>query len=519
VTNTFTAYQDAAPAEGFQALDTRDLNDMELSAGVGTPGGGAVEAPAGEETPAAVSDAHAATQAAEALSGPLTVSGAEGVASVENPSGQPNGAPADAPGAASVLKEVPAQESGPASRVLAVMRPVLKIACCVAVILCVAFGIWRLMRQPQAAPAAGRSQAAQEPTIPAEELRPAQPEPAPPAADDHFAWEAKLREVDALRQTLLAKKEEILKLQQNYQEGVLEVEEEAARLIKRTGIDAPAQALKHRQLDLALKSIQRRQAYRDGLAKPLRWLELGSEELLYLKRRAIIDLQLKEISEHVDFKSNMLEIDSAISKYQPTAERLAAGTPDQVNTSLDVIWRRLAEQAKLATVSPDDPQDQEIINEVCSGRLGRLSELTNLTLRAARCLAESGAMELFMNRLNRISPAAAKKLCEWPGQWLCLNGIPRLPPDVAKALSGWTGERISLNGLSELPVEAAAALAGWKGRQLELMGLRTSGGLEPLAQWEAAGGKLYLPDGVRKEIGQLSAKGRPPASKPGPGRF
>ncbi|MCK7502629.1 MAG: hypothetical protein MZV70_00040 [Desulfobacterales bacterium] len=210
----------------------------------------------------------------------------------------------------------------------------LKIACCVAVILCVAFGTWRLMRQLQAAPAAGRSRAAQELTIPAEELRPARSEPDPPGADDHFAWEAKLREVDALRQTLLAKKEEILKLRQNYQEGVLEVEEEAARLIKRTGIDAPAQALKHRQLDLALKSIQRRQAYRDGLGETAALDRTRRpEELLYLKRRAIIDLQLKEIAEHIDFKSNMLEIDSAISKYQPTAERLAAGTPDQVNTS------------------------------------------------------------------------------------------------------------------------------------------------------------------------------------------
>jgi len=108
-----------------------------------------------------------------------------------------------------------------------------------------------------------------------------------------------------------------------------------------------------------------------------------------------------------------------------------------------------------------------------------------------------------MNRLSRVSPAAAKKLCEWPGQWLCLNGIPRLSPDVAMHLSGWTGERISLNGLSELPVEAAASLAGWKGRQLELMGLRKPTGIEHLVQWEAAGGKLYVPDNLRKEIGQL----------------
>ena len=416
------------------------------------------------------------------------------------------------------MKEAPAGRPAPATQALARMRPVLRIACCIGAVLCVASVVWLFMRQHQVDPTAARLRAVQVQAVPAEDLRPIRSEPEPPAADDPFAWEAKLREVDGLRQTLLAKKEEILQLQQNYHYGVLEVEEEAARLIKRTGIDASAQALKHRRFDLALKSIQRRQAYRDGLEKPLRWIELGSEELLYLKRRAIMDLQLKEIAEHIDFKSNMVEIDSAISKYQPTPERLAVGAPAQPHASLEVIWRRLAEQAKLSTVSAEDPRDQEIIGEVCSGHMGRLSELTDLTLRAARCLAESGAMELFMNRLDRISPAAAKKLCEWPGQWLCLNGIHRLSPDVAKHLSGWAGDRISLNGLSELPVDAAASLAGWKGRQLELMGLRKATGMEHLAQWEASGGKLYVPDGLRKEIDLLKGAGRPPANSAVPGR-
>jgi hypothetical protein len=518
VTETLTADKDASPADGFQALDSSDLSDMTTPAGVDGPGGGVVETPAGEEIPAAVPDAPAETKAAATPSGPVAVSGVEGIASPDDSSGQQTGEPADAPAAPCVLEEAPAVRQTWAKRVLVHMRPVLRVACCIGAVVCVASGIWLFMRQPQADPTAARSWAVQEQAVPAEDLQPILPEPSPPAADDHSAWEARLREIDALRQTLLAKKEEILQLQQNYHYGVLEVEEEAARLIKSTGIDALVQALKNRQLEPSLKSIQRRQAYRDGLEKPLRWIELGSEELLYLKRRAIIDLQLKEIAEHIDFKFNMIEIDSAISKYQPTAERLAVGAPAQLNASMDMIWKRLAEQAKLATVSAEDQQDQEITGEVCSGHLGRLSELTNLTLRAARCLAESGAMELFMNRLSRISPAAAKKLCEWPGQWLCLNGIPRLSTDFAKHLSGWAGERISLNGLSELPVEAAAALAGWKGRQLELMGLRKTTGIEHLAPWEASGGKLYVPDGLRKEIALLKGTGRPPANPTVTGR-
>jgi hypothetical protein len=500
VTETLTADKEPSAAEGFQALDALDLDDMALPPGIDGPGGGADGSLAGEEIPAAVPGAELEPQAAEPPIEPIAVSGVEGVASSPTLSGQPNGEQAAvAPRAAFVLKEVPTDRLTPVKRAMPVIGPVLKMACCIAV-LCIAVGIWLYMRQPPSEPAAAQMQVVQAPTIPLEDLRPTRSEPGPAAVYEPFTWEAKLQEVDALRQTLLSKKEEILQLQQNYQYGVLEVEEEAARLIKRTGIDTPSQALKHRQLDLAFKSIQRRQAYRDGLEKPLRWIELGSEELLYLKRRAIIDLQLKEIAEHIDFKSNMTDIESAISKYQPTAERLAVGIPAQVSASMEVIWKRLAEQAKLAAASAEDQQDQEIIGEVCSGHMGRLSELTHLTLRAARCLAESGAMELFMNRLSRISPAAAKKLCEWPGQWLCLNGINRLPPEVASRLAGWAGERISLNGLTELPVEAAAALAGWKGRQLELMGLRKTAWMEHLARWEASGGKLYVPDGIRKEL-------------------
>lgn len=511
---TLTTDPDTPPAEGFQALDSGDLSDMNPPQGIEELGGGEGGPLAGEEIPAAVPVAHAETRSAADASDSVAVSGVEGIASPEDSSGRQIEAAADAPGAACVLKEIPAAgRSAPATLAMALMRPVVRVVCCIGAVVCIAGGIWLYLHQPRTEPVPAPSPAAQAQAAPVEDRQPPRTEPSPPPADDHFTWEAKLREVDALRQTLLAKKEEILQLQQTYQYGILEVEEEAARLIKRLGIDTPAQALKHRQLDLALKSIQRRQAYRESLEKPLRWIEFGSEELLYLKRRAIIDLQLKKIAEHIDIKSNMTDIESAIEKYQPTAERLAVGNPAQLHPSMEMIWKRLAEQAKPAAVSADDQRDQEIVAEVCSGNLGRLSELTNLTLRAARCLAESGAMELFMNRLSRVSPAAAKKLCEWPGQWLCLNGIPRLSPDVAKHLSGWTGERISLNGLSELPVEAAASLAGWKGRQLELMGLRKPTGMEHLVQWEAAGGKLYVPDNLRKEIGQLGGvKVRPPAN-------
>ena len=134
------------------------------------------------------------------------VSGVEGIASPDDSSGQQTGEPADAPAAPCVIEEAPAVRQTWAKRVLVHMRPVLRVACCIGAVVCVASGIWLFMRQPQADPTAARSRAVQEQAVPAEDLQPILPEPSPPATDDHSAWEARLREIDALRQTLLAKK-------------------------------------------------------------------------------------------------------------------------------------------------------------------------------------------------------------------------------------------------------------------------------------------------------------------------
>jgi len=368
----------------------------------------------------------------------------------------------------------------------------------VILVLAVAFFFYARRPQNDLNPALSRSETTGSGT--AVESQPNLPEQKPSAENDHFAWEAKFRDVDRLRQRLMAKKEELLLLKQNYHYGVLELDEETARLIKTMLIDSLSQALKDRRLELALRSIQRRQAYRNSLDKPLRWIEAGSEELLYLKRRAIFDFQLKEISEPIDMKTNIDDIDLALKKYELTAETLRLDNPSQLHAPLETIWKRVSEQAKTLSISAEDQRNEEIVAEICAGNLVRLSELTNLTLKAARCLAESGAIDIFMNRLNRVSPAAVQKLTEWPGEWLCLNGLTRLSNEVAKYLFNWSGQRLSLNGLSEFSAESAAFLAGWKGRQLELMGLHRIAGVEFLSRWEASGGRLYVPDEIRRQI-------------------
>jgi hypothetical protein len=188
-----------------------------------------------------------------------------------------------------------------------------------------------------------------------------------------------------------------------------------------------------------------------------------------------------------------------MAAHEPTAEALRSPEPATA-VAPDGIWRRLAEEARQKTFSAEDRLAYEITAELCSGHLGRAAELTTLTLKGAGCLAESGSRELFLNRLNQLTPLAAGKLAEWPGRWLGLNGLKRLPVEAARALCAWPGDILSLNGLSELTPEAAQLLTTWRGRQLELAGLRKVSGLEALADWEASGGRLFVPGDIRRQL-------------------
>ena len=68
---------------------------------------------------------------------------------------------------------------------------------------------------------------------------------------------------------------------------------------------------------------------------------------------------------------------------------------------------------------------------------------------------------------------------------------------------------MDLNGLSEFPPELAKHLGQWKGKQLELMGLKSNknqtdrASLTYMAEWEKAGGKLFVPAPIRDMMNQL----------------
>jgi hypothetical protein len=321
----------------------------------------------------------------------------------------------------------------------------------------------------------------------------------PDATETEPDWDARIAALEQLRAVLLAKAREVRQLQQEYRFGVMEVEEELVHLIKRHGLESFSQALRNRQVELGLRSIQSRQAYAAGLATPLRWLAAGSEELLFVKRLVELDLEVLPFAEGVDMDAHALRIDALLRARQPTPDHLAMAA-DEPAPSLEAIWKRLTDRARQLNMAATERMDAAIAEEACAGDLTRIAEVAVLRLKAARCLAESGAKELFLNRLSELPAAAAQKLSEWPGSWLCVNGLKQLSPETARHLFAWPGRQISLNGLSEISAAASAGLPDWGGQQLELMGLKKVEAIEHLVRFEEAGGKLFLPPDIRRQV-------------------
>jgi hypothetical protein len=323
-------------------------------------------------------------------------------------------------------------------------------------------------------------------------------------------YQDKLEEAGRLRADLLAKKREIDQLKRFYRDGISELEEELQQEATRQQINTFAEAVANHKIELDLRSIQRRWAYIDELEKPSNWLYQGSEELLFLSRRAQIDLQMSTIASGIELTRHTRHLNASLQKYQLSPDRLAIDPTESRQRSLEDIWNAISEQNKTIARHAVASGDQAIIADICDGATGRIAELKTLTIRASRCLSRIESSELFLNQLSSISPVAAKFLSNWKGQWLCLNGFRQLSPEVARHLFRWAGDWMSLNGLEEFPPEIGEMLLSWQGRQLELMGLVHDPqkmeriGYQQLADWEKSGGQLFVPESVRSEIDKLS---------------
>jgi len=325
-------------------------------------------------------------------------------------------------------------------------------------------------------------------------------------------YSAKIEEVTALRDNLLLKQEEIMRLKKHYQDGIEELEKEISDELQKGQYNTFLQAMENNSIAFTLRTIQRRQAYIQQLEGPSKWIHQACEELLYIKRRTLVDLQVTEIAAGIDINKHVRHINAAVRKYQPAADKLA---PEMTNVQLEpleAIWERIQDKTQRYASVRVHSKNEIISEQICTGNFNRLTEISEISDKTARCITEMQASDLFLNGISEISPAAAKQLFHWKGSWICLNGVRALSPRAAHYLFQWDGSWISLNGLTEFPAEIGKLLLQWDGRQLELMGLQyiedfpAKIAFEYLARWERSGGKLFVSKSVRNKIDEMHRK-------------
>jgi len=326
---------------------------------------------------------------------------------------------------------------------------------------------------------------------------------------------AKLEETGALRDELLTKQDEVLALKQHYQEGIVLIQKEILAEQQKHGIKSYPRAIKNNRIALGLQTIQRRMAYMEQLDKPLAWLRNASEELLFINRAVTIEMRMLSTVSGIDLEALERQILQAIDNYQPSVGHLAINHSSTGLPPLKRIWDELIQPARPQSKPVDsarvqtDGRNQTIWKEICQGNYRHRTELTALSPEAAKCLAQAKESDLFLNGISNLTSEAAKYLFQWEGNWICLNGLSQVSSETARYLFKWNGNWLSLNGLQGLRGEAARYLVQWPGKQLELMGLSFKGQphelqlLTYLAQWKQAGGKLYVPDNIEKQIAKL----------------
>jgi hypothetical protein len=331
----------------------------------------------------------------------------------------------------------------------------------------------------------------------------APPTPAVAVPDSQISQESPLasirRDLENARQQLAAKKRELQDLKSYYQRGIVDEQSKVAAKVASAKLTDYRTAMKTTQVELALRSIQRRMVRLKKLDTPLNQVDAALEELLYWQRRTqLLELLSSGISglPVSEFKQ---EVEQIMQQHLEKSQKLSIENIDVSKPGLAAIWKALSkkriEKAAVDTKkSRPGNKDAAIGKEICSGNFEHLYLLTNISDTTAACLSQWSGKDLYLNELTHLSPAAAQSLAQWPGERLSLNGIQTLSAESAKYLSQWPGKWLSLNGLKRLSNQATAYLAQWQGEQLEMVGLNAIG------RWENYVTRLYLSEQMRKKL-------------------
>ncbi len=367
-----------------------------------------------------------------------------------------------------------------------------------------------------------QKEAAVHPPVKPSQAQPIKKEPAistaveKPAADQSLP-EKKLEnlvaDAVALRKDLLVKADEIVRLKMHYQGKILDVEDEIIKEKGLKGINGFKKALQDKHVELRLRTIQRRQAYIRRLNIPARWLNNGSEALLYLKRKSEIETSMAPVARGIDITSLEKELENVLEKYRLKDDSLAVNMDGVELQPMETIWKRILIKEngiakKIQRDTAESMKDNLLISkEICNENFSNISALTFISPDTAMCLSKWKGSDMMVNHVSEMPPDIAERLFQWKGYWMSLNGLKKITPGAARSMFRWKGKWLSLNKVSDFSPDAAKYISGWKGKQLELMGLKLSNGkgklpvyVNYLYLWEKRGGRLLVSDAIRKRL-------------------
>jgi len=189
------------------------------------------------------------------------------------------------------------------------------------------------------------------------------PDPIPSGPAEAY-W-AKIEEATELIDELKQKKRSIYELIRYYKNGITDLEGQIIKESREKKLIRYAGAVKHKRVELFLRTIQRRQGYIQKLEDSKQWIQSGSEVLLFLKRKTQFALQLVDIAGGIDLDQHMAQLNLAIHKYRPTAENLPVKLQDTGSLPLETIWSRIVKpKEKIALKTYSRKAGYEILTSI-----------------------------------------------------------------------------------------------------------------------------------------------------------
>ena len=306
-----------------------------------------------------------------------------------------------------------------------------------------------------------------------------------------------LKKIDIIIDELKATKIELDNIISYYKDGIKNVELTITEEIKKKNIYTFKDAIKNMKIKLGIETIQRRLFYFNKLEKPFNQLNYDIEELIFLKRKIKIAIQIIPLINETEIENFKKNIKNVLIKHISVADKLFVDNNSTNKLeSFESIWAALPSYTK---IKKTNLTNIEIWKELSNGIFDNVNKLTKLSIASAECLSKWKGKDLYLNNITTLTPKITKKIVEWKGDWLCLNGLSALSPDTAKHLFKWNGKRISLNAIKKLSEKEAEYISDWQGKHLEMINLNnfSPSTAKHLTKWLEAGGTIYINDKYR----------------------